>query len=791
VDAEPRVRSGYVRIGVPPAGGELDASFPAEAVSWRPRERDAAPDAYGRELAIDLGLETLGGPPGFDAWRAEAGTGSPIRAARVRVPCLSDGAHRAAVTKRIRDALSSPAARTAGVVSLGDGLSPTYRGVPFDFCASMHCAAAFREFLRERYGTLDELGEAWGRTFGGWNEVTPPSLEESGFPTSTDYAMWLDHLAFRDHVFSSWLAAAVAEVRALAPRAAVGYWGASPGTVYGAAEAAAANAAVDWRGRFATGASPYLNELTTHRMAGSLRLGSPGGASGAGAFRSAVGGDLVQRFESGEGDAARACDVLARGLGRLLQLAGPLPPPAVAKGARLRAEVALVHSRASVAASFLVDARASNLPWQRTRAGTTRELDEEDSSWRRVWRAWCRLLRDCGVPYRVMSARDVARGELASKGYRVAVLVRALSLADDEVAELERFARKGGVVVADAGAGLYDGRLKLRRPDALSGLFGVAHADVRFSEAGARREKIATSRFRPGRATPGRDWFPRVTTLGVGPAERGIRPRGARAEGSFGDVPCLLVNPCGGGWGVTLNLALSGYLDVRPLAGGGREVRRLVEGMLHRARVRPAVKMRLEDDVPFRPAIELRALESGTLAIARRDDRGQGDKRPDVGAARARFLVDDGGDGALYDPLRGEYLGRTGEIDVELAGGATRVYAFLPYRLVSMNATPVGVPEDATRDGPERVEITLRREGNEPWCTHVVELTVTGPDGRARADLGRLVEIAGGRAEVVIPFGEGDAQGLWKIRLRDAATGVVAVARLTRWGKSAWRRPPE
>ncbi len=48
-------------------------------------------------------------------------------------------------------------------------------------CYCENCAAAFREWLRERYGTLDELNERWNtrfwsHTFYEWEEIVPPNL---------------------------------------------------------------------------------------------------------------------------------------------------------------------------------------------------------------------------------------------------------------------------------------------------------------------------------------------------------------------------------------------------------------------------------------------------------------------------------------------------------------------------------------------------------------------------------------------------------------------------------------
>ncbi|MCX6029850.1 MAG: beta-galactosidase [Chloroflexi bacterium] len=48
-------------------------------------------------------------------------------------------------------------------------------------CYCDHCAAAFREWLRRKYGTLDALNEAWGavfwsQTYDDWAQIAPPML---------------------------------------------------------------------------------------------------------------------------------------------------------------------------------------------------------------------------------------------------------------------------------------------------------------------------------------------------------------------------------------------------------------------------------------------------------------------------------------------------------------------------------------------------------------------------------------------------------------------------------------
>ncbi|MET8267469.1 beta-galactosidase [Micromonospora arida] len=61
-------------------------------------------------------------------------------------------------------------------------------------CYCALCAAGFRNWLRQRYGTLDELNEAWyttfwSHTFTDWDEIEPPSA-------LTEHWRGPDHTAF-------------------------------------------------------------------------------------------------------------------------------------------------------------------------------------------------------------------------------------------------------------------------------------------------------------------------------------------------------------------------------------------------------------------------------------------------------------------------------------------------------------------------------------------------------------------------------------------------------------------
>ncbi|MFD1910750.1 beta-galactosidase [Halodurantibacterium flavum] len=104
----------------------------------------------------------------------------------------------------------------------------------FDF--SDPTAAAFRRWLREKYGSLDALAEVWHRySYADWDDIMPPRQVQP-------YAECLDWMTFREDNFYRHVEEKIRTIRAADPDAAIISHG-----IAGAVTALAGHGCNDWR----------------------------------------------------------------------------------------------------------------------------------------------------------------------------------------------------------------------------------------------------------------------------------------------------------------------------------------------------------------------------------------------------------------------------------------------------------------------------------------------------------------------------------------------------------------
>lgn len=87
-----------------------------------------------------------------------------------------------------------------------------YKAEPM-FCYCPSSMARFREWLKGKYGTLDNLNEAWHRTFTDWNQAEPPR-----YGTILTYTDFMDWRVYYGHKLAEDLKMRNAAVKAVDPR---------------------------------------------------------------------------------------------------------------------------------------------------------------------------------------------------------------------------------------------------------------------------------------------------------------------------------------------------------------------------------------------------------------------------------------------------------------------------------------------------------------------------------------------------------------------------------------------
>ncbi len=169
-------------------------------------------------IAVDLATATASPPPWFLARHPEA---MPVTAEGVRLWhgsrqgfCPSSPAYAEAAGRLVEQL----AARYAGHPALALWHVHNEWGNHNAHCFCDASAAAFRDWLRERYGDLDALNDAWGTAFwsqryGDWAEVMPPRAT----PAFRNPGQQLDYWRFSSDALLALHRAEAAVLRRLSP----------------------------------------------------------------------------------------------------------------------------------------------------------------------------------------------------------------------------------------------------------------------------------------------------------------------------------------------------------------------------------------------------------------------------------------------------------------------------------------------------------------------------------------------------------------------------------------------
>ncbi|MEI6501435.1 MAG: alpha-amylase family protein, partial [Armatimonadota bacterium] len=419
------------------------------------------------------------------------------------------------------------------VYSLGD------EGDVRGSCSSPQCLAAYQNYLQKEYGNLAALNASWGTKYDSFQQITLSKADDDNELEAFragNFPRWFDRQAYQSTNFCKLCERFGKGFKSLDPQAKCGFEGAG---TFGAADD------LDGFVRSNTFWSPYPG--TADEVVRSIAPRDFPRSNWMGYTKDAD--SLLEKYWRMVTRGTDAVwwwrwDCIGGFHGWLSPTLDPYP--AVKEILRDTQIVRdglgdlLLNSRMEDDGIGILFSQPSAYA---TKVGSSPSLGAYEGD----HAAWHGALRDLGFNFRYFTDRQMRLGEVDLRQFKVIILPLTQALGPQEAQQLRDYVQQGGVLVADARPGIYDGHCKPLATGSLDDLFGVKRTG--FPEAAIADAAIKGD-------LGGLSLYANVTRIRV---DQGIGAAGAKAYGSAGQTPLLLGKSTGRGKTVLLNFPLSSY----------------------------------------------------------------------------------------------------------------------------------------------------------------------------------------------------------------------------------------
>jgi hypothetical protein len=405
--------------------------------------------------------------------------------------------------------------------------------------------------------------------------------------------------------------------------------------------------------------------------------------------------------------------------------------------------------------------------------------DEDDPGFPRNRDGWARSLTDLGYSYTFVASEQLEAGALEGGGAKAFVLPFSLALSPREVEALERFARGGGIVVADAAPGLFNAHVAWRADDAVNRLFGIAAGPGAKRTLSGPRESAGALAL----TSEGQSWgFDESALQGLAPFETGLGVGGGVPLVEIDGRPAVIARRVGKGFTVYLNLLFDRYPRLRRENYGGAAHRALLLSLFSHLGLRPAVSLAAPGGAPVAAAriSRYRFGASEVVAVLQEPlhvDQVHGQDGVSVyqDASRGPVVRQDfelrlSRSAELVNVRTGAALGRADRAKATLPAGEAFVVALNPVPTGSLKATG---PSAAARGEPARFALASTETG-----PRLVRVQVTGPDGKRRPEYSENLLLTEGTATFVLPAALNDPAGTYRLDAADVLSGASTTTSL-------------
>jgi Beta-galactosidase trimerisation domain/Beta-galactosidase len=640
---------------------------------------------------------------------------------------------------------------------LADESSLTAYGDPLDFSWSQPTLTAFRTWLRGQYSSLDALNKEWATNYPSWDGVMP--LTTSQAQAKGDYAGWMDHRTFMEHVFARAMQVAADTVKAQDP-------GGLP-SISGTQAPGPSNA-VNWYlldhvvGYLQPYSGDDQDDLHRSIHAGQIMTGFTGYET----FGAGLRHQLWHRLLAGQIGAslfwqytAVNADLTLTRQGRdLSSLTNEFRNEGLAlllRGAkRGNYGIAVHYSLLSVRSHWITDGHIE------PHEVTDGEKTSRNLEWFHQDRTnWLQSLRDAGYQYDFLTTEQIDKGRLSN--YKVLILPDSISLSKPEVIAIREFVLRGGLLIADGQTGLMDGHARWQKHGLLDDVLGVRNENIR----GESKDR--------GAVTLHVAWNGDEISPVIIPAEPNLKVTSGHAAFSEGNTPYLIQNSFGAGLAVTLNFWMNNYLAMRN-AGTNGSMLKLLAHCLGEAGVKPVADVHKPGGRPIGCSETVGYTQGEVVYLAVLPGIGCKDVGPvTVQFPSARYV---------YDLREHRLLGDVSSVNGTLVDGAPLFLALSPEPIGRLSISVMGANSGALlvkAGGAAAFRIRLAMPGGHGDFPEAVHVDVRNPDGKILSYYGTNLALKSGEARFSVALALNDQPGNWQVTVREPYTHQTSSATFT------------
>ena len=623
-----------------------------------------------------------------------------------------------------------------------------------EFGAAPETMAAYRTFLRERYGTIDRLNAVWQTDHPRFAAIGRPVWLEEAAALQDSYASWFDHRDFLDTGFARAHETLADMVREQDPRARVGWDG---------------FLRYHWQAGYdfdkltrnlelnqAYSSHPLQGELI-RSLAGAEALTGEWGnqvADNEAGFSAIGWHNLFRGHNSVWWWTSWGCDYIpfnpdgsvshmGEWFFRSMEEIKSGPGKLLVHASRDPGSIAILYNQADIFAAKLVSQFNKGAAF----AG--------DGKWIKNHEGLRQAIEDLGHQCTYVAAGRLAEDPTVLRPYQVLVLPFATCLSERLVKTIRTFVEAGGSVVADGRTGLLSGNGVVQARRSLGELFGVTfpEGDVAFRAAS-------------GTGVIGTDHGDVPTSV----LEPGVQLTTGQAQFPIGETPALIASKLGKGRAFFLNVPFSAFSAGRARSAGS-PLQPMLGDVLSQAGCRPYCELRGEKGAP-RCIEQTLFVEGNTRYLCLQQDI----MLPGLADQDAEVVLPE--PALVYDVRAGQPVG-AGPVSswpVRLSRGQPLLYALLPYRVTELS--PVLAPT-AALGGRVDLRVRVIPVAGEAGF-HVVHVAVYAPGSeRKHREYSQSIECPAGEGTADFPLALSDSPGKWRLVFRDVASGTTVEKTVT------------